>query len=284
MARDLNTVTEPLSVLFGNPSVHEVLRMPELKWLQTASAGVDSLLLADQPFPEHVILTSGSGVYGAAGGEHVLGMMLYFARGFGFYFGNQRRGTWVRDVSHARLLKGRTLVIVGLGDVGRHIADRAKAFDMTIYAVKRTPGTYDGVKQVLTTDQLDEVLPLADHVAIALPLTRETRGLFDERRLSLMPRGSYLYNIGRGAVVDEDALIAALESGHLAGAGLDVFEEEPLPEGHPLWSMENVLITPHIGADTPWDNDVAAEIFMDNLERFVQGAPLRNVVDTALGY
>lgn len=282
-AQDFSKVDASPTIIFGGPPIDFVLRQKRLRWVQTASAGVDALVLSGA-FPKDVLLTSGTGVYGAAGGEHLLAMMLHFARGFHFYLKNQREGAWVREYAYARLLQGKTLVLLGLGDIGRHVVERARPFGMRILGVKRSPGAAPGVDRVYTTDQLDEVLPLADHLAITLPLTQETRGLIDRRRLSLLPQGAYIYNIGRGAVIDEEALLDALQSGHLGGAGLDVFTEEPLREGHPFWSMENVLITPHMGANTPWDHDVAAEIFMENLRRFVAGEPLRNRVDLEKGY
>lgn len=280
----LREVRESPVIHFGHVSIDFVYAHPTLRWIQTASAGVDHLTMAARPFPSEIVLTNASGVYGVAGGEHVLAMMLHFARGLSFYLVNQRRGEWVRDVSRARLLQGRTVVILGLGDLGREVARRARAFDMNIIGVKRTPGTVDGVDRVVTTEELDEVLPLADHLVVTLPLTQETYRLLDVRRLGLLRRGAYVYNIGRGAIIEEQALIDALRSGHVAGAGLDVFEEEPLPATSPLWQMDNVLITPHIGADTPWDYDAAAAVFLDNFQRYVRGEPLRNVVDLARGY
>ncbi|HLS90623.1 MAG TPA: D-2-hydroxyacid dehydrogenase [Limnochordia bacterium] len=272
------------TVIFGSAPVEYIASQPKLRWVQTHSAGVDHLLGKATPFPRHVILTNASGVYDTAGGEHILAMMLYFARGLYFYQRHQRRGAWVRDLSYARLLYGQTVCILGLGGIGRQVAVRARAFGMRVLGVKRNPQPVEGVERVVSPDQLDEVLPETQHLAITVPLTPETRGMIDARRLRLLPRGAFLYNIGRGAVVDEEALIEALQTGHLGGAGLDVFVEEPLPEGHPFWSMDNVLITPHMGADTPWDNDRAAELFIDNFRRFVAGEPLRNVVDLDLGY
>ena len=271
-------------VVFGPAPLEYVAAQPKLRWVHAHSAGVDHYFGKEIPFPRHVKLTNSSGVYGAAGGEHVLAMMLYFARGLHVYGRNQRRSAWVREIEHARLLKGTTLCVLGLGDLGRQVVARAKAFGMRIIGVKRNPEPVEGVERVYSPDQLDEALPQTQHLAITLPLTHETRGLIDARRLYLLPKGAYLYNIGRGAVVDQAALVEALRSGHLAGAGLDVFVEEPLPADDPLWSMENVIITPHIGADTPWDNDHAAEIFMENLSRFASGRPLINEVDPELGY
>lgn len=273
------------TVIFGSAPVAYLAARSKLKWVHAHSAGVDHLVgNPNVPFPKDVTLTNSSGVFSVAGGEHILAMMLYFARGLYFYRQNQQRGAWVRDISHARLLKGETLCVLGLGGIGREVVARAKAFEMRIIGVKRNPEPVEGVERVISPDRLDEVLPETQHLAITVPLTRETRGMIDARRLSLLPKGAFLYNIGRGAVVDEEALVEALRSGHLGGAGLDVFVQEPLPEGHPLWSMDNVIITPHIGADTPWDNDRAAELFVENLRRFAAGEPLINEVDVELGY
>ena len=205
-------------------------------------------------------------------------MMLYFARGLYVYQRDQQAGAWVRDLSHARLLKGETLCVLGLGDIGRQVVARARAFEMRIIGVReilpRSKGLNGSSLWTFGRGAAGD-----DHLAITLPLTRETRGIIDARRLRLLPKGAFLYNIGRGAVVDEDALVEALRSGHLGGAGLDVFVEEPLPADHPLWSMENVIITPHLGADTPWDYDNAAELFVENFRRFMSGESLVNEID-----
>lgn len=273
------------TVIFGTAPLPYIAAQPGLRWIHTHSAGVDHLVGSPEtPFPRNVRLTNSSGVYSTAGGEHILAMMLYFTRGLFFFRRHQQRGEWVRDISYARLLKGQTLCVLGLGGIGREVVARARAFDMRIIGVKRKPAPMDGVERVIAPDQLDEVLPEVEHLAITLPLTRETRGMIDARRLSLLPKGAFVYNIGRGAIIDEEALVEALRSGHLGGAGLDVFVEEPLPAGHPLWSMENVIITPHLGADTPWDNDRAAELFVQNLRRFAAGESLINEVDVELGY
>lgn len=271
-------------VIFGNPSVDFIQACEGLEWVHAVSAGIDQYSKEPDRIPERVVLTNSSGVYGAAGGEHILGMMLYFNRGLHHFRNMQLQSKWDRDLSHARLLRGETLCVVGLGDLGTNVVKRAQAFDMRILGVKRTPTPVDGVERVVSPDEIDEILPEVQHLAITLPLTAETRGMFDARRLNLLPWGAYLYNIGRGPIVDEQALIDALRSGRLKGAGLDVFDVEPLPKDHPFWQMENVLITPHLGADTPWDNDRAADLFVENLYRFSRGEPLSNRVSVVLGY
>lgn len=271
-------------VIFGNVPVDFVIRQRRLRWLQTVSAGVDSLAARADELPPGLVITNGSGVYGPAGGDHVMAMILYFTRGLGHYTRAQLRGEWAPDITRMARLLGQTLVVLGLGDLGQNVARRAKAFGMRVIGVKRTPGEVDGVDRVVTLEAIDSVLPEADHLAITLPLTPATRGLLDRRRLALLPKGAFVYNIGRGAIIDEEALVEALHSGHLGGAGLDVFVKEPLPAGHPLWTFENVLITPHLGANTPRDHDIAADIFIPNWRRWRSGEPLENLVDLRLGY
>lgn len=271
-------------VIFGNVPVDFVIGQKRLRWLQTVSAGVDGLAARAGELPPGLVITNGSGVYGPAGGDHVMAMILYFTRGLGHYTRAQLRRAWAPDIRRMSRLLGQTLVVLGLGDLGQNVARRAKAFGMRVIGVKRTPGDVEGVDRVVTLAALDAVLPEANHLAITLPLTPATRGLLDRRRLALLPKGAFVYNIGRGAIIDEEALVEALQSGHLGGAGLDVFVNEPLPADHPLWTFENVLITPHLGANTPRDHDVAAEIFIPNWHRWRSGEPLQNVVDLQLGY
>lgn len=281
---DLKRVNVEPHVIFGNVPVDFALQQPKLRWLQTVSAGVDAFSARADEIPAELLITNGSGTYGPGGGDHVMAMMLHFTRALGLYQRNQAQGIWKPDLSKMSRLVGQTLLVLGLGDLGINVARRAKAFGMRVIGVKRTPGQVEEVDQVVTVDEIDSVLPQADHVAITLPNTKATHHLLNRDRLALLPPTAYLYNIGRGAVVEEDALVQALQEGRLAGAGLDVFITEPLPEEHPLWSMENVLITPHVGANTPHDHDIAAQIFLENWERFLAGEPLRNRVDLHLGY
>jgi phosphoglycerate dehydrogenase-like enzyme len=182
-------------------------------------------------------------------------------------------------------LQGQTLGVVGLGGIGGQIATRGKAFGMTVRAVRRHPGEPSPyVDHLSGMDGLDDLLAASDHVAVVLPLTPETRNLIDAARLARMKPTAYLYNIGRGAVVDEAALIAALQGKRLAGAALDVFVEEPLPADSLLWDLPNVILTPHVAANGPSDWITVASLFTDNLRRYRAGQPLQNVVDFDLGY
>lgn len=278
-------LVDDADVVFGMPSRERIEAAPRLRWLQTHFAGVDMYTMPTPVQRENFVLTNARGVYGIAGAEHVIGWMLMFNRGLLHFYRFQERRQWNRQLQLARKLWGQTLGIVGLGDIGSALAVRAKAFGMRVLAIRRHPAPAPELAdEVWGMDRLADLLAQSDHVALTVPLTPETRGMIDRSMLARMKPTAYLYNIGRGPLVDEDALVEALEKGTIAGAGLDVFNIEPLPEDHPLWRAPNVLITPHLGADSPTDADDAARIFADNLARFRAGEPLRNVVDLARGY
>jgi phosphoglycerate dehydrogenase-like enzyme len=196
------------------------------------------------------------------------------------------RCAWDRDAAAgATALAGGTLLVAGLGGIGSEVARRAKAFDMTGLATVRTArAAPEHVDELATGDRLDELLPRADVVVICLPLTPETEGLFDAARIARMKRGARLVNIARGRIVDTAALLAALESGHLAGACLDVTDPEPLPAEHPLWRRDDVVITPHVASQAEITEARAWALFVANAGRFARGEPLENVVDKSAGY
>jgi phosphoglycerate dehydrogenase-like enzyme len=239
-----------------------------------------------------VAVTSASGVHGPNIAEHVLAMILMFTRGMPKLFRAQLARRWERKLASRSdgpgELTGKTLLVVGLGRIGEAIAVRARPFGLRVVALKRDPSTRhdDGVAvdELLALEALDDALGRADHVCLTVPLTRETRHLIDARRLARLHAGAYLYNVSRGAVIDEAALVDALRAGRLAGAGLDVFEQEPLPETSPLWELDNVILTPHVAGVTPLYYQRTAALFADNLDRFLSGRPLRNVYDPARGY
>ena len=268
-------------------SPEEVQRAPALCWLQTGGAGVEGLL---HPIliERHILVTNASGVHAINIAEHLMAMMLFFARAFPTLIRNQIKGEWQDDVvrSHVFELQGQRLLVVGLGEIGSALARRATAFGMEVMGVRRRRDQPlpDGLQRVSTVEELPDLLPLADHVALCLPLTPRTSGLFDRRLLSAMQPSAYLYNIGRGGVVKTDDLVAILQQGGLAGAGLDVTDPEPLPATSPLWTMENVLITAHTSGGTPRYWDRALELFEDNVDRFITGRPLRNLVNQSEGY
>ena len=269
----------------------ELARAPRLRWLSSVAAGLDEII-TPALLGRGVAITNASGVHGPNIAEHVMAMMLMFTRGMPRLFRAQLARRWERDLKSRSdgpgELTGKTLLIVGLGRIGEAIALRARPFGVRIVGLKRDPSNRhdDGVNvdELLGLDALDDALPRADHVCVTVPLTRETHHLMDARRIARLRAGAYLYNISRGAVIDEPALVDALRAGKLAGAGLDVFEEEPLPATSPLWEMETVILTPHVSGVTPLYYQRTAALFAENLDRFLSGQPLNNRFDPARGY
>ena len=258
-----------------------------LVWLQAHGAGVESYL--DDPAlrdSERIILTNYRGVHGPAIAEHAFALLLALTRDLEQRIGDARAGRWQRDHElEPVVLEGRTLLVVGLGGIGSAIARRGHGFGMRVLAVRRSgEPAPEYVTRVGGPRELLALLPEADVVAIALPLTAETEGLFGAAALAAMKPGSYLINIARGRIVDTDALLAALQSGRLAGAALDVTDPEPLPPEHPLWRQRNVLITPHVAAAGALTEARGWALWRENLRRFDAGEPLLNVVDKQAGY
>lgn len=257
------------------------LNAPELKWVHALSAGVESLI-----FPEmksaNTLLTNSKGIHGIPISEHVLAMMLAFTRGLNVFIRQQSQKEWKR--TPVGELHDKTIGIVGLGSIGREIAKKAKGMGMNVIASKRTMTTELFVDKLYTPDTLHELLAAADFVVIALPLLEETKHLFTIKEFAAMKPSAYFINIARGAVVKEDDLAAALEQGLIKGAGLDVFEQEPLPNTSPLWDMPNVIITPHLAAISPHYLDRAIKLFADNLSRYIQHKEMLNVIDKEKGY
>ncbi|HEY8415772.1 MAG TPA: D-2-hydroxyacid dehydrogenase [Thermaerobacter sp.] len=273
-----------VAFLFGGELTPERLRRAtRLRWIQAAYAGVDRLLEAAPDLRRHpALLTNARGMHAATIADHVFMFMLAWARRLPAYLEQQRRHQWKRQPT--RELAGETLAVVGLGAIGREVARRALAFGMRVMGVRRRPEPVPGVDPVVTPDRLREVLARAHWVVISAALTPETRHLIGASELAAMRRDAFLINVSRGAVVDEQALITALRDGTIAGAGLDVFADEPLPPGHPFWEMENVLITPHTAGNMRDYVGRAVDLFVENLTRFRRGEPLLNVVDKELGY
>jgi phosphoglycerate dehydrogenase-like enzyme len=259
---------------------------PQLVWFAQFGAGVDWLLrhpaLRDKPF----VLTNGSGIHAVPISEHILGMMLALAHQLDASWRSQQRHEWSRQ--HGQdvwELCGQTMVLVGVGAIGERTALLAQALGMRVLGVRRNPERQAaGVERLVGPDRLRDLLPEADWLVLTVPLTPETHHQIGAPELALLKSSAVLINIGRGGTVDEQALIEALHRGALAGAGLDVFEQEPLPASSPLWDMPNVLITPHYAGATPKRSERAWELLSDNLERLIDNRPLRNVVDKTLGY
>jgi phosphoglycerate dehydrogenase-like enzyme len=256
---------------------------PRLRWIQATSAGIGQLVKSlgyDVRMP-NTVFTTASGVHGQPLAEFVLMAMLMHYKGARRMLAAQERRHWERYAGTD--LENRRVAIVGLGRVGREIARQCRALGMVVLGTSRTPAA-EAVDQYFDPSRLAAMLPQADVLVLIVPHTPQTEMLVGAKELALLPAGAYLINIARGAVVDEPALIEALRSGHLAGAALDVFAEEPLPPESPLWGMPNVLVSPHSGSTSDRENGRVTDLFCDNLRRYLAGEPLRNVLDTKRMY
>lgn len=258
----------------------------KLKWIQFGSAGIDHTL-----FPEllesEIILTTVSGIHPVPVAEHVMGLMLALTRRLYIAIEQQTRSEWNRkQISHtSEELSGKTVGIIGLGKIGLHIARLCKSFGMTVIGTKGNVGDpLPNVDVALPPSGLDDVLQPSDVLVLVVPLTTGTRALIGERELDLMKPGSFIVNVARGQMIDHDALIKKLQSGHISGAALDVFPEEPLPPDSPIWHAPNLIVTPHTGGSTPSYPERASEIFKANLDAFLSGKPMKNVFDRKRGY
>lgn len=279
---ELIEAIQSAEILCGRPGLDLLEKAENLRWVQVTSAGVDRL-----PLPElrsrDIILTNARGMHGDTIADHVMALILARTRQLPTRFENQKRRRWERG-GNSRELAGSTMGVVGLGGIGSKVAQRAIGFGMEVVGTRRSGAGVPGVRRVTTPDRIRDLLPLCEYLVICCPLTPETDGLIGESELSALPTGAYLVNIARGAIVVESALIEALRKGHLDGAGLDVFSEEPLPSGSPLWDMQNVIITPHVAGQQANYATKAARRFAENLRRWHQGEPLKWVVDFDIGY
>jgi phosphoglycerate dehydrogenase-like enzyme len=254
------------------------------QWIHSLWTGVEGILgpeMLQHPAP----LTNGRGVFRWPLADWVAAVMLHFAFDLGRVIRQQQHGVWQPFISTS--LQGRTLGIVGYGEIGSAAAVRARVFGMRIAALRRRRELFEGdtlVDDFFESKDLKSMLAVSDYVLVALPLTPDTRGLLGEGEIALMKPSSVLINVGRGPVIDESALVSALESGALRGAALDVFTVEPVPSGHPFWTMPNVLLSPHTADHVEGFLIPAFECFMENLKRFLSGLPLSNIVDKHAGY
>jgi phosphoglycerate dehydrogenase-like enzyme len=292
-------------VLYAGAPPRDLDRAPNLKWVQLHMAGVDAL--AEHPLyaQSAIPLVTASGVHAATIAEYAITVLLALAHRVPRMVEWQGRGSWPPDEQRWPLfvpseVRGATLGIIGYGSIGRELARMAKAaFAMTVVACKRDPsqrrdtgytlpgtGDPDGLlpDSWVGPDGLPELLARSDVVVMCAPLTRETRRLVGARELALMKASAYFINVGRGASVDETALVQALAAGRIAGAAVDVFAQEPPPPGHPLYALDNVIVSPHVSGFLPSYDDKCTDLFAENLRRYLAGAPLLNVVDRARGY
>ncbi|MFI9456015.1 D-2-hydroxyacid dehydrogenase [Amycolatopsis sp. NPDC052450] len=253
-----------------------------LRWLHIASAGVDPVLFPGLQESD-VVLTNSRGVFDGAIAEYVLGVVLAFAKDFVRSWDLQRRKQWKHRESER--ISGRRVLVVGTGPIGRSIARMLRAAGMSVAGVGRRPREGDpDFGDVYASSDLARHLPEADYVVAVAPLTEQTKGMFDAEAFAAMKPGARFVNVGRGELVVTSDLVGALRDGSLGGAALDVFDTEPLPSESPLWTMENVLISPHMSGDFIGWRNTLVEVFADNFRRWRAGEPLRNVVDKQLGY
>lgn len=266
--------------------IREVFLMsPRARWVHSRSAGLERTL-----FPEliasDVTMTNGSGVFSPSLGEFALAAILYFAKDFRRMIRNQMLGVW--EPFDVLPISGQTVGIVGYGDIGRAVATRVRAMGMNVLALKRHVNPQNNsdplVDQIYGPDRRIEMLSRCDYIVVAAPQNAETRGLIGGAEFAAMKPSAVIINVGRGPVIEERAMIKALSERAIKGAALDVFDEEPLPLGHPFYSLENVLLSPHCADHTPDWLDNAMRFFIVQFERFRRGEPLLNVVDKRLGY
>jgi len=267
------------------PALAEVLRRAKkLRWIHSMSAGVENILmpeLLDCDAP----LTNAKGVYRRSLAEFVIASILFFAKDLRRMVRNQAVRRW--EPFAVEEIHGRTVGIIGYGAIGSAVAERVHGLGMKVVALRKRPQFSDDdpyVDQVFAPDQMADLLRLSDYVVLTAPLTMETRGMLGEAELGAMKRNAVLVNIGRGPLLDEAALARALREKRIRGAALDVFEHEPLPENHPYWELENVLLSPHCADHTATWLDESMQFFIDNFHRFQKGEPLLNIVSKELGY
>jgi phosphoglycerate dehydrogenase-like enzyme len=268
---------------------HELDQAPKLRWLHTSAVAVETLCLPEL-FARDVVVSNTRGVQAVPIAEHVIAVTLALAKQIPFVLENQQQARWAQNEFVGTrlpwLLKGRTLGLIGVGTIGSEIAKRAEGFGMRVIALRRRPayGTIGHVERVYGKADLDDFLSQCDVLVICAPLTPETDSLMGAKQFAQLPKGAVVVNVGRAKIIDTDALMAALHSGHLAGASLDVFPQEPLPADHPLWKTPNVILTPHTSGFRQGHWDEVVELFGDNLDRFLRHEPLKFRVEPELGY
>jgi len=259
-------------------------KAPKLKWVQSLSVGLDALL-HEETINSNLIITNTKGCTSIPIAEHTVAMISAFARGLPTMLRNQQTRTWSNTA--IKDLDGATLGIVGYGEIGKEIAKRCKALGMHVVGCRKRPSitsSRDPADEVVGLDEVDNVIKNADFLVLALPSTRETYQFINKKKLKLMKSSSYLINIGRGNTVAEADLLEVLTEQLIQGAALDVFEVEPLPSEHPLWELENVIISPHNAYYSPKSMDRYMDIFLENVTRFKEGRELLNIVNKDLGY
>lgn len=273
-----------VEVILGNVPPKLLPHAKALKWLQLNNAGTEGY--CDGALPKGAVLTNATGAYGLAISEHMVGVLFELCKKLNLYARNQREHIW-RSEGHVRVVEGSRVLIIGLGDIGSAFARKMKGLGCRTVGIKRREGRKpEGVDDLYTLERLERQLPLADIVALSLPGNQDTYHMLNKERIAMLKPGAVILNVGRGITIDTEALTEALKEGRIAGAALDVTDPEPLPPDHPLWDMENVVITPHVsgGFSLPETLDQILDICIANLECYLVKRPLRNIVDFRTGY
>ena len=255
--------------------------MPKLRWAQALTAGVEGWI-ALPDLPASLTLTCARGTHKESMPENIIGALLYVAKPYATAVENQKLGKWVH--SPAQPLTGKTLGILGLGVIGQEVARIAAALGLRVIGTKRRPEPMANVAEVFPAERTPEVLAQSDFVLLLLPATKDTDNLINAGRLGMMKPTAWLLNFGRGHLIKDDDLVAAVKAKKIAGAMLDVFRQEPLSDDHPFWTTEGIIVLPHIGGPHPQRDQIVARLFVENLGRFLEGKPLMEVVDRAAGY
>ncbi len=290
-SKELDLLLAEAEVIFGLELPNDLARRAAgLRWVQVISAGIDHLTRKDI-LASAATMTNIKGMSATPIAEFVIAVALAFVKRLPYCGELQRQKRW--EVFQTASLQSKTIGIIGLGNIGREVARLSRAFGMTVIATSRTAGrtgpagrigSVSGVDRMLPKGQLPQLLAESDFVVLSLPLTEETKGLVGEKELRTMKPTAYLINVARGGVVDEAALVRALEQGWIAGAGLDVFAVEPLPADSRLWELPNAVLSPHVSGGIEGEFELATDLFIDNLKRYLKGDQLRNVVDKEEGY
>jgi len=255
--------------------------MPKLRWAQSMTAGVEGWI-ALPDLPANLTLTCARGTHRESMPENIIGALFYVAKPYAAAVENQKHCKWVHSV--AQPLTGKTLGILGLGAIGQEVARIAAALGMRVIGTRRRPEPTTNVAKVFPAECTPEVLAQSDFLLLLLPATPETDNFINAERLGMMKPSAWLLNFGRGHLIKDDDLVAAVTAKKIAGAMLDVFRQEPLPAGHPFWTTEGIIVLPHIGGPHPQRDRIVARLFVDNLGRFLDGRPLKEVVDRKAGY
>lgn len=276
---DYNDALKQCDIVVGWPNPQGLVDST-IRYAQLCSAGYDPYLEVPLDKKEDFILCNARGVFSTAAAEQTLAMMFVLSRRLNLHIRDQNRHAWQRADEY-RIVQGDTICVVGLGSIGMAIAERCAGLGLKVIGVTRSGKQQAAppVSRIAGIDSLKQVLPKCDHVALSLPADQQTQGMFNEAMFRRMKPGSCFYNVGRGSLVVESDLVKVLQDGHLWGAGLDVFQTEPLPPEHPFWDMPNVIVLPHTAGRCVQEFDQLCDLVVDNLARYHAGRPLRNVID-----